>query len=563
MSEGSVYVTCKINGVSILALIDTGSALNILKEGFLANLKLGKEKLHPNTKKLYGVTGKVLDTTGIFKNVPICVDPNGRVKNGADLLVVTNMSEDLILGQQFLSQHKFCIDFNKNRLFNSHLSTKLVCGNNSIYRVIVEQDVVINNMTAVPCKIVNEKGETPCINFEGKYWGDESLGYASAKEAIFCAVENGTMDICFANLCSNAMVKIPKGATLGWIRYSKEYVEAVKTRKWEDKDPTRIEYIIKALGIEDNENLNQHEREVIKDLVKEFSDIFSTGRDEISETDLIQHEIPLTTDKPINLPYRWVPFHLVDDCEKEINELLDAGIIEHSSSSYNCPVIILKKGEKTRLIIDFRELNKYSLRSQAAVPALSTLTVGWHGCKYFSSLDIKDGFLQIPINPAHRKYTAFAVIGLEFYQFRRMPLGLCGAPSTFQNLLDRLLAGIKTKAAAYIDDIILGARTVEDMITNLREVFTRIRTSKLKFNPVKCDLFRKRVKYLGVYLSEEGIEPNREKIKAIQNMSIPRTKKQMMRFIGGVSWFRNHISNLSEITKPLSVVYRIPLRHKI
>ena len=131
MCEGSVYATCKINGVSILALIDTGSAVNILKEGILANLKLGKERLHPNTKKLYGVTGKVLDTTGILKNVPICVDPNGRVKNGADLLVVTNMSEDLILGQQFLSQHKFCIDFDKNRLFNSHLSTKLVCGNNS------------------------------------------------------------------------------------------------------------------------------------------------------------------------------------------------------------------------------------------------------------------------------------------------------------------------------------------------------------------------------------------------------------------------------------------------
>ena len=237
MCEGSVYVTCKIIGVSILALIDTGSAVNILKEGFLANLKLGKEKLDPNTKKLYGDTGKVLDT-GLLKNVPIFVDPNGRVKNGADLLVVTNMSEDLILGQQFLSQHKFCIDFNKNRLFNSHLSTKLVYGNNSIYRVIVEQDVVVNNMTAVPCKIVNEKGEMPCINFERKYRGDESLGYASGKEAIFYVVENGTMDICFANLCSNAMVKIPKGATLGWIRYSKEYVEAVKTRKWEDKDPT-------------------------------------------------------------------------------------------------------------------------------------------------------------------------------------------------------------------------------------------------------------------------------------------------------------------------------------
>ena len=137
-----------------------------------------------------------------------------------------------------------------------------------------------------------------------------------------------------------------------------------------------------------------------------------------------------------------------------------------------------------------------------------------------------------------------------------MPLGLCGAPSTFQNLLDRLLAGIKTKAAAYIDDIILGAQTVEEMTINLLEVFTRIRTSKLRFNPVKCELFQTRVKYLGVYLSEKGIEPDREKIQAIQNMSVPKIEKQMMRFIGGISWFRNHIPNLSEITKPLSNTLR-------
>ena len=472
------------------------------------------------------------------------------------MLVVTNLSEDLILRHKLQTQHKFCIDFNSKRLFSSQFSTDLICCKAATYRVIVEQDSVIKQMSVIPCKIVNEKGQTPCINFKGNYWGDESLGYASGKETVNCTVENGAMDICFANLCTNATVKIPKGATVGWIRYDKECVEAVKTRKWEDKDPTRIEFIIKALGIEDNENLVFRDKQVVKDLVKKFSDIFATGRHEINETNLVQHEIPLITDKPINVPYRRVPFHLVDDCEKEIKELLDAGIIEHSDRNYNSPLIILKKGEKTRLIIDFRELNKYSQRSQAAVPALFTLTVGWHGCKYFSSLDIKDGFLQIPINPAHRKYTTFAVIELGFYQFRRMPLGLCGAPSTFQNLLDRLLAGLKTKAAAYIDGIILGARTLEEIINNLRQVFTRIRTSKLRFNPSKCELLKKRVKCLGMYLSEEGIEPDREKIKAIQNMSIPKTKKQMMRFIGGTSWFRNHIPNLSEITKPLSDTFR-------
>ena len=141
------------------------------------------------------------------------------------------------------------------------------------------------------------------------------------------------MDICFANLCSSANVRIAKGATLGWIKYDKEYVEAAKTRKWEDKDPTRIESFIKAIRIDENENLDLQERRVIKELVKEFVNIFATGRDELSETNLVQHEILLMTDKPIKVPYRRVPFHMVDDCEKEINKLLNACIIEHSNSN--------------------------------------------------------------------------------------------------------------------------------------------------------------------------------------------------------------------------------------
>ena len=540
----------------MLALIDTGSSENIIREGMLERLRLVKHKLHPYTKRLSGVTGKILNTKGRLSQVPICLDPSKEIQNEVDLLVVTDVTEDLILGQQFLSLYKFNVDFNRNRLWNDYFSTKLLYGNNNIYQVVVEQDTIVHQMAIIPCKILNEKGETPQKSFYGDYWGDDSLGYASGADTVLCEVEDGTMDVCFANLCAPAEIKLPEGTTIGWISCTENSVKTVRSRKWEDNDPSRLDLIIKVLRIDENKNLDSLERNVIVNLIKEFADIFATGRDELNETDLVQHDIPLTTDRPINVPYRRIPFHLVDDCEKEINELLEAGIIEHSNSNYNSPVIILEKGEKTRLIIDFRYLNKYSQRSQAAVPALSTITVGWNGCKYFSSLDIKDGFLQIPINPAHRKYTAFAVIGLGFYQFRRMPLGLCGAPSTFQNLLDRLLAGIKTKAAAYIDDIILGAQTVEEMTTNLREVFTRIRTSKLRFNPVKCELFQTRIKYLGVYLSENGIEPDKEKIQAIQNMSVPKTKKQMMRFIGGISWFRNHIPNLSEITKPLSDTLR-------
>ena len=85
----------------MLALINTGSSVNIIREGMLERLRLGKHKLHPNSKRLSGVTGKILNTKGRLSQVPICLDPSKEIQNEVDLLVVTDVTEDLILGQQF------------------------------------------------------------------------------------------------------------------------------------------------------------------------------------------------------------------------------------------------------------------------------------------------------------------------------------------------------------------------------------------------------------------------------------------------------------------------------
>ena len=138
-----------------------------------------------------------------------------------------------------------------------------------------------------------------------------------------------------------------------------------------------------------------------------------------------------------------------------------------------------------------------------------------------------------------------------------MALGLTGSPSTFQNLLDRLLAGLKSDiASSYIDDILSAAQTFEKMMSNLRTIFERIQQAKLRFNPSKCFLFQKRIRYLGVYLSEDGIETDSEKVLAVQNMEIPRTRKQVQRFIGAASWFRQHIENFSELSRCLTATLK-------
>eukprot|EP00116_Pleurobrachia_bachei_P001453 sb/3461715/ len=134
-----------------------------------------------------------------------------------------------------------------------------------------------------------------------------------------------------------------------------------------------------------------------------------------------------------------------------------------------------------------------------------------------------------------------------------MALGLCGSPGTFQNLLDRLLAGIPPSVgSAFIDDILSPAKSVKEMLANLRVIFSRIRISNLRFNPRKCTLFKTRLRYCGTFLTADGIEADSEKITAVREMREPHSLKDVRRLLGCYSWFRTHIANFSTIAKGLT-----------
>ena len=124
-----------------------------------------------------------------------------------------------------------------------------------------------------------------------------------------------------------------------------------------------------------------------------------------SKTDLVEHEIHLKCDKPVQAAYRRVP--LQAECIKELEDLIEAGILEHSDCTYNNPVSIFKRNDKTRVLFDPREPNSRRAKSFCTVPALNT-TAGCHGAKYFPSMD---GFLTIPPKREHRHYT-FAIPGV-------------------------------------------------------------------------------------------------------------------------------------------------------
>ena len=179
--------------------------------------------------------------------------------------------------------------------------------------------------------------------------------------------------------------------------------------------------------------------------------------------------------------------------------------------------------------------------------AIETLS----GCTLFSTLDCISGFWQVALEEEDKAKTAF-ITREGLYQFEVMPFGLCNAPSTFQRLMDLVMSGIKwKKCMIYLDDIIIFSKTFDEHLSNLEEVFQRIRNANLKIKPSKCSFAKRSTNYLGHIISQEGIRMDPNKIKALDEIRISKSVKELQRFLGLSGYYRRFVKSYSTIAKPL------------
>ena len=155
------------------------------------------------------------------------------------------------------------------------------------------------------------------------------------------------------------------------------------------------------------------------------------------------HNIP-TKGSAIRVPPRRVPAHYRSEVERQIDDMLNQGVIEESSSPWMAPAVFVpKKSGEVRICIDYRELNKQSVRDSYPLPLPDEVQDRLAGSKVFSTIDLHSGYWQLPVAPADREKTAFCPgLGMGLYQFCRMPFGLSGAPGSFQRLMDSILRGL-------------------------------------------------------------------------------------------------------------------------
>ena len=254
-------------------------------------------------------------------------------------------------------------------------------------------------------------------------------------------------------------------------------------------------------------------------------------------------------------PYR-IPHALRQDVRRELEEMLDHGIIEHSSSDWASPLVIVRKKDSSlRLCVDYRRLNSNSKADAYPMPRVDDLIDLVAGSPYITTLDLTKGYWQVPVAKEDREKTAFTTpFGL--YQFTRMPFGLQGAPATFQRMVDKLLNGLNEFAGAYIDDIIVFSKTWSDHLHHLEAVLGKVQEAGLTVKGKKCQFGMPECAYLGHVIRSGTICPQSAKIEAVRNFEQPTTKTKVRSFLGLTGYYRKFIPDYATLAAPLTDLTR-------
>ncbi|GBO04446.1 Retrovirus-related Pol polyprotein from transposon 17.6 [Araneus ventricosus] len=303
----------------------------------------------------------------------------------------------------------------------------------------------------------------------------------------------------------------------------------------------------------DLSHLKDEQKLKVMDLLSKYNSVFAQDIAELGVCDLIEHEIHLTDQIPTRQkPYR-VPYNLKPEMKKQINLLLEAGIIQPSKSPFCAPVLLVKKADNSyRLVADLRKLNSKTIPDNFPLPNLTEMIDGLSGAKYFSTLDLTSGFHQMVMHPDHTKYTAIATeFGL--YEYKCLPFGLKNASASFQRLMNLVLAGLNEfHISCYIDDLVIASQDFETHIKRLQMVFDRLIQANLKVKPSKCSFLRNEISYLGHTIKEGQVFPDKKNLDSIKKALPPKNRKQVRSFLGLTGFYRKFIPNYSKVALPLT-----------
>jgi transposase InsO family protein len=293
------------------------------------------------------------------------------------------------------------------------------------------------------------------------------------------------------------------------------------------------------------------------ELVKQYSDVFPEKLTALPPERAVEHTIKLADDEPVyRSQYRLSPLES-RTAKETVQELLEAGLIQPSKSPYSAPILFVKKTDGTlRMVLDYRILNKKTIRDRFPIPRISDLLDRLGNAKIFSKLDLMSGFFQVRVRQEDVYKTAFSTDDGHF-EFRVMPMGMANSPATFQRLVRSLFPSrLDSFLVCYFDDICIFSGSVEEHMKHLKEVLQILRDNKLFAKLRKCEFGVKRVGFLGHSICAGFRSIDESKITAVQAMRAPTNIKEARRLVGIVNWLKDHIEGCADLIAPISDLTR-------
>jgi len=289
-------------------------------------------------------------------------------------------------------------------------------------------------------------------------------------------------------------------------------------------------------------------------LMTEYSDVFAWSHSDLKayDTSIIQHTIPIKKDEmPFKQKLRRMNPKLLPLIEKEIKKLFEAKIIVALGFSRWVAnlVPVRKKNGEIRICIDFRNLNRVSLKDHYPLPKMDHILKRVVGSQRISTLDGFSGYNQVVMHSEDQEKTTFTTHWGTF-MYAKMRFGLMNAMATFQQAMEIAFDDEKDKIMViYLDNIIVFSKSDKEHVAHLLRMFKKCRKFGISLNPKKELFAMKEGKLLGHIISQKGIRIDPKKVEVISKIDLPRNKVEVQSFLGKVNFLRRFIAAFAEIVK--------------
>ena len=569
-----VFVNVFVRGTRLRTMVDTGASRSFIAQHTLNRLHHSKLHSVNSTAQL----GDGHTTIQILGEIRLVIQ-FARIYTSVCALVVKDLNSDFILGGDWCYKHRAQIDYATNQVSIRSFRS----------RVAVPYDKHLDHLT-LPLKLINSIKIPPresCV-------ASAHLQISSAntvrfqpnpilQQSKFIVISPSLLNV--RNYTTQLLIYNPTDQTrtlsihslLGHVTHTSPHNESFPALRQQRKGSSGSSQppvlnsfsthnaaplplpVIEKLVHHIRDHLAQHQ---IRLVLRKFCSIFDLSVITQAKTP-IHHAIPTGDHLPISSRPYPKTVQQRRELQDEIHKMLQHHQIRPSTSPWSSPVIIHKKPDGgIRFLVDYRKLNSVTKKDSFPQPTTEELLQRLGGHRFFTKLDLKAGYFQLPIHDDDKEKTAF-ITQDGLWEFNVLPQGIMNGPPTFQRTMHNLLGtGRWDHVIVYLDDILIFSRTFDEHLHHLSEILSLLSQAQFQVNPDKCIIAVNEINFLSHTINEHGIKPTGEKIKAIIDLPAPTTLTAANAFLGKINWYRKFIPHFSEIAAPLYAVTNKTKPHK-